>query len=384
VGSAAASHVVPKFDPDPGVEVWQNPPHMLDPDCSWILDSGGAGRGAWQGGVLHRFMEWARANGRLPLVTMGASAGGYAAADVATGTERTVMKGWTWWGKEPLPVVPGGRLRSWRTHGLGAFRAHLHASVHYVMDRGEVAGIFDGGTPKKLLVFTTRVQRRDGRPFGTTDMGRYFLKSATRKLPPALKYLPGDYLEELVIFAANLPEPLHSPWVQPLARDNFHLVLEASCLVPVAMGEPFAVGAFEAQQAGGARPENEAAVLMDGGFTAKMPMAIFEEDSRYQPVARWAATRKSIVFCCDPHGILWENSSRLRRLNDRPGVRRAIEDGDLLVVFPDHAVEAGFLCTDNEVIMRTFRRGQEQGDRLLRSDEVRRFLEDDRKTSGIS
>jgi hypothetical protein len=350
---------------------------MLDPDYSWILDSGGAGRGAWQGGVLHRFMEWARANGRLPQVTMGASAGGYAAADVATGTERTVMKGWTWWGKEPLPPAPRRRIDSWRSRGLGAFRAHLHASVHYVMDHGEVAGIFDSEVPKRLLVFTTRVRRRDGGPFGTPDMFRYFLKSATRKLPRALKYLPGQYVEELVIFAANLPETLHSSWVRPLTRDTFHRVLEASCLVPLAMGEPLPARAFEGEGTAGASADCEAAVLMDGGFAVKMPMAIFEDDPRFQPIARWAATPKSIVFCCDPQGVLWENSSRLRRLNDRPGVRQAIAEGKLLVIYPDHGVEAGFLCTDNEVIMRTFRRGQEQGDRLLRSDTILRFLECD-------
>ena len=61
----------------------------------WILDSGGAGRGAWQGGVIYEFMRWTRKNGCYPTISMGASAGGYAAADVATNTEATVMKGWT-------------------------------------------------------------------------------------------------------------------------------------------------------------------------------------------------------------------------------------------------------------------------------------------------
>ena len=61
---------------------------------TWILDSGGAGRGAWQGGVLYELMAWTRQHGGYPTVTMGASAGGYAAADVATGTEATVLKGW--------------------------------------------------------------------------------------------------------------------------------------------------------------------------------------------------------------------------------------------------------------------------------------------------
>ena len=84
----------------------------MDIVYSWILDSGGAGRGAWQGGVIYEFMRWCRENGCFPSITMGASAGGYAAADVATGTEQTVMKGWTYWGtqtgrkKKPIPCTP--------------------------------------------------------------------------------------------------------------------------------------------------------------------------------------------------------------------------------------------------------------------------------------
>jgi len=55
-------------------------------------------------------------------------------------------------------------------------------------------------------------------------------------------------------------------------------------------------------------------------------------------------------------------------------VARALAEGRLLIIHPDHKVEAGFLSFENEVIMRTFRRGQEQGRRLLASAHVRRFL----------
>jgi predicted acylesterase/phospholipase RssA len=343
-------------------------------DFCWLLDSGGAGRGAWQGGVIYRFMEWARASERLPLVTMGASAGGYAAADVATGTERTVLKGWTAWGRATTPRDGGAGRRSggWPGDGLGNFRTHLHTSVRYVMADAEVAGIFDRAASKKLLVFTTRVRRRDHRRFGAADMLRYFLKSATRKLPRPLKYLPARYLEELVIFATNLPEGLRSEHVRPLTPDNLHAVIETSCVVPVAMGAPIPASLIDA---GAPMPGDAGAVLMDGGFATKMPMALFEEDARYHAVARWASADRTIVFCCDPGGSLWENSSRLRRLNGHPGVRKALDERRLLVVHPDHPIEAGFLCTDNDVIMRTFHRGQDQGDRLLRSPAVQRFLE---------
>jgi len=71
---------------------------------------------------------------------------------------------------------------------------------------------------------------------------------------------------------------------------------------------------------------------------------------------------------CDPKGRLWETSLRLRTIDDHPAVKRAVGEGRLLVIHPDHDVEAGFLCFEPEKTMRTFRRGQEQGERLLASD----------------
>jgi len=52
-----------------------------------------------------------------------------------------------------------------------------------------------------------------------------------------------------------------------------------------------------------------------------------------------------------------------------------MRENRLLVVSPDHKLEAGFLCVENETAMRTFTRGQEQAQCLLRSDPVRRFFE---------
>jgi hypothetical protein len=177
---------------------------------SWILDSGGAGRGAWQGGVIHQLMRWTSQNGGYPTVSMGASAGGYAAADVATETEATVLKGWTCWGQQAMP--PAGQV--------------------------------------------------------------------------------------------------------PAQHKSF-----------------------------------------------------------FQRLARWAQTDKSLILCCDPGGRLWETSSRLRLLNTHPSIQQAMHEKRLLVIYPDHRVEASFLCHNNPVIMRTFRRGQEQGDRLLKSEAFQRFIE---------
>jgi predicted acylesterase/phospholipase RssA len=345
---------------------------------SWILDSGGAGRGAWQGGVIHQFMRSARANGYYPSASMGASAGGYAAADVATGTEATVMKGWTRWGNAEIPhprSVPAGEKSFW---GLGRFRLHLIASIRYVMAESETSAVFDSGHPRRLLVFTSRIRRRDGREIGASDINRLFLRAATRKLPAPLKYLPRIYVEEPVVFATPLPAELNSEYVRPLTRQNYHRVLLASCLVPLAMGAPLhseELDPHDANDPTASYPNDRCSVFIDGGYTMKMPMAIFDENRVFHDLAQWAAADKTIVFCCDPHGTLWETSFRLRALNQYPSVARAIAESRLLVVSPDHPIEAGFLCYDNEVAMRTFRRGQEQADRLLHSDPVLRFLE---------
>ena len=102
-------------------------------------------------------------------------------------------------------------------------------------------------------------------------------------------------------------------------------------------------------------------------------MALFEEDRRFRDLADWARTDKTVVFCCDPKGRLWETSARLRLLNDERSAREALRNQRLLVISPDHSIEAGFLCYDNAAIMRTFRRGQEQAERLLRSGSFLRF-----------
>ena len=65
---------------------------------------------------------------------------------------------------------------------------------------------------------------------------------------------------------------------------------------------------------------------------------------------------------------------RLRTLNADPNVARALADGTLLVIHPDHVVEAGFLCFDPVVTMRTFERGRDQGRRLIATEPLRRFL----------
>jgi len=345
------------------------------PTISWILDSGGAGRGAWQGGVIHQLMHWMRLHETYPLISMGASAGAYAAADVATETEVTVMRGWTRWGarlENPACAIPREHRSFW---GLGEFRLHLRESIRYVMEPKTVETVFNNRPGKKLLLFTTRIKRKDGRKISARDLFKYFLKSTTRKLPVPVKYLPRDFEEDPVIFAAPLPSHLHSEFVRPLTSWNYHRVIEASCLVPVAMGWPLQPD--ELLPAADHDPwaaQDKTAVFLDGGFSLKMPMARFEEDARFHEVSRWAKADKTMIFCCDPKGQLWETSSRLRLLNDNPAIREAICNKELLVIHPDHVVEAGFLCHDNHTVMRTFQRGQAQGDHLLKSDLFQRFL----------
>jgi hypothetical protein len=215
------------------------------------------------------------------------------------------------------------------------------------------------------------VRRRDGKSFQSIDRFRYFLKSATRKLPRALKYLPNTYFEDPVIFALNLPPELHSEYIRPLTRANFHAVIEASCLVPLAMGSPLLPELLNNDSHDGDRE----AVFLDGGYALKMPMRLFKEDARFQNLANWASADKTIIFCCDPKGCLWETSARLRQLNTLSSVIKATSENRLLIVSPDHKVEAGFLCMDHAATMRTFHRGQEQAERLLRSEHVRRFFD---------
>ena len=86
------------------------------------------------------------------------------------------------------------------------------------MGDSELAGVFNGKPDKKLLIFTTRLRRRDGRPIQASDLNRTLLKSLTRKLPRALKYLPQAHLEDPVIFATPLPAGLHTEFVRPLTH----------------------------------------------------------------------------------------------------------------------------------------------------------------------
>ena len=174
-----------------------------------------------------------------------------------------------------------------------------------------------------------------------------------------------------MVFATNLPDTLESEFVRPLTRDNYHCAIEASCLVPLAMGPPLSP---ERVSPLATYPDDRQAVFADGGFSLKMPMAIFEGDDRFRAVAQWVATPRTIIFCCDPNGRLWETSMRLRALNDHPSVTQAVADGRLVIIYPDHEIEAGFLCFDPTVIMRTFDRGREQGRRLLETAAVRRAL----------
>ena len=337
---------------------------------AWILDSGGAGRCAWQGGVLYELMAWTRQHGGYPTVTMGASTGGYAAADVATGTEATVLKGWTAWGSDDIPErypLPSFVTDEWPR---SRFRRDLHASIRYVMGDAELDGVFEEPGQRTLLVFTSRVRHRDGRTPGRADLAKLFAMATTRKLPRPLKYLP-PYDVDPVVFATNLPDALHSEFVRPLTRHNYHCAIEASCLVPLAMGPPLPPAQLSSDDTYG---DDAQAVFVDGGFALKMPMATFEDDARFRDLARWVSTPRAVIFCCDPNGRLWETSMRLRALNDHPVVARAIADERLVIIHPDHTVEAGFLCFDPATTMRTFERGREQGRRLLATEHVRRFL----------
>jgi hypothetical protein len=175
-----------------------------------------------------------------------------------------------------------------------------------------------------------------------------------------------------------VPQEIRSENVRLLTRHNFHRVLEATCLVPGAMGFPLPPRWLEESETSGSRayPGDEGAHFIDGGYTLKMPMALFHERAEFRRIASWLGAEKTVVFCCDPAGQLWETSSRLRSLNQLPALSRAVAENRLLVVYPDHPIAASFLCTDNSVAMRTFNQGRDQAVRFLRTEKVRRFLEE--------
>jgi hypothetical protein len=116
------------------------------------------------------------------------------------------------------------------------------------------------------------------------------------------------------------------------------------------------------------------AAFLDGGFSLKMPFRIFEEDGRFKKLSESVRCDKTLVFCCDPEGLLWETSMRLASLNSWERVRRALEEERLFILFPDHAIEASFLSTDNSKTMRTFKRGREQGQKILSGKRFKRFV----------
>lgn len=364
---------------------------------AWVLDSGGAGRGAWQGGVLYEFAVWARANHCYPKVALGASAGGYAAADVATLRPETFPKGWNQWGLEEVPKRANEPTDFRSLGGWVQFRSHLYHSIRYVMSASELEGVFDAPPElrTRMVVFTTRARRRDGHGFSPHDSMRYFLKSTLRKMPAALKYLPEHYLEDPVLFVTHLEKSQESEFVRPITRVNYHNVIEATCLIPFAMGQPLQPEEllpiwkgldlfgnntctteewWERQIVRYRFSGDDRAVFLDGGFALKMPFRRFAEDERFRSLAESMRCDKTIVFCCDPQGILWETSLRLRALNTWEPVCRAIQEKRIYVVFPDHPVRAGFLSTNHVRTLKTYEGGRAQGRRVLASRAFQDFL----------
>jgi hypothetical protein len=327
--------------------------------------------------MLYEFLQWAKANGRVPDVAMGASVGGYAAADLATKTAETIYKGWAQWGTAD-PATLAAKCGHARNHaGFGSFRLHLVESIRHVMGDGEAEAIFSEHESVRLLVFTTRLTRADGRPLRRRDLYRCFLQSMTRKFPRFLKLTPTGYLQDPVVFASGLPDALGSECVRPLTRENLRSVIQASCLVPIAMGGPLLPRDVQSQPLEADRHEmaDEHAIFVDGGFSLKMPMGAFARDARFSELARWIKTDRTLVFCCDARGRLWETSHRHSRLETNGEIVEAVRNGRLVVLHPDHDIEASFLCVDNRRIMRTFGRGRAQAERIIKSRALDSFFD---------
>lgn len=328
---------------------------------------------------------------------MGASAGGYAAADVATLRPETFPKGWNKWGLEEVPDRTHEPPEFRSLGGWVQFRSHLYHSIRYVMSAAELGGVFDAPAERRtrLIVFTTRSRRRDGTDFSPADSMRYFLKSTLRKMPPPLKYLPEEYVEDPVLFVTHLEKHLESEFVRPITRVNYHNVIEASCLIPFAMGQPLqqeellpiwkgldplgtntctAEEWWERQIARYRFSGDDRAVFLDGGFALKIPFRRFAEDSRFQALADNLRCDKTLIFCCDPGGKLWETSMRLRALNDWEALGQVLREKKIFIIYPDHPLRAGFLSTNHHQILKTYEGGRAQGRRILSSPAFQEFL----------
>lgn len=320
----------------------------------WVFDTGGAGPGAWEGGVGYALTKAALAAGTLPDVVMGSSVGAYMAADVVSGDPQIFIKGWSDWGAETVPP-PHVSPQEQGFLSVRSFRAYLKHSLEYVLDDAVIQRILSPDNPMRLIVCTTQLGKRNGGPIARRDMRRLFLQSVTRRWP--IKYICPDFVYRAVLFDSRAKTPTSG--VRKLTPENFRPAIMASCLIPLAMGMPLRYDGMD---------------LIDGGFSLKLALQL-PSDALYANLAGELRAEKTLAITVDPTGALWETSMRLRRWDDRWDVQQAMREGRLLIISPPRKLEAGTLCRDNRLIMKTFWQGAEQAEQVLRSDAGKRFFE---------
>ncbi|RMG51516.1 MAG: patatin-like phospholipase family protein [Acidobacteria bacterium] len=320
----------------------------------WVFDTGGAGPGAWEGGVGYALTKAALATGAVPDMVIGSSVGAYMAANAASGDPETFLKGWSNWGAEGISP-PAVRPEERGFFGARFFRAYLKHSIAYVLEDRIVERILDPRNPTRLVIVTTQLRRRNGQPIGRRDMRRLFLQSLTRKWP--VKYICSDYDYRAILFDSQ-PRTVTAA-VRKLTPENIRSVIMASCLIPWAMGMPLRVDGMD---------------VIDGGFALKVPLRV-PPDAVYAELARSLQTDQTVVITPDPTGTLWETSMRIRRWNDCWDVEHTMEAGNLLIISPPRKIRAGALCRDHRLIWETFCEGVAHAERVLRSDPGRRFFD---------
>ncbi|MBI3948898.1 MAG: patatin-like phospholipase family protein [Acidobacteria bacterium] len=320
----------------------------------WVFDTGGAGRGAWIGGIGHALTKAAQAAGIYPDVVIGSSVGAYMAADAASGDPQVFIKGWSDWGAEsvPPPAVSPIEQGFWKARH---FRAHLKHSIEYVLDDVMIQRILSEDNPTRLIVCTTQISKRNGEPINRRDMRRLFLQSLMRKWP--VKCIFAEYMYRAVLFDSRAKTS--TPVIKKLTPENLREAIMASCLIPLAMGTPLRYDALD---------------LIDAGFTLKMPLYL-PSDAIYADLAREIEADKTLAISVEPDGRLWETTMRLHQWNDRWDVQQAMREGKLLVISPPREIAAGMLCRDNRTIMKIFWEGAEYAEQVLRSEAGKRFFE---------
>jgi hypothetical protein len=169
---------------------------------------------------------------------------------------------------------------------------HLIKSIEYVMGPHEVAAVFNNRPEKKLLIFTTRVRRKDGRPITWQDSLRFFIQSICRKIPKPLKSFP-DFIRSQV-FAYPLPNPLY--WIA-FVLSPLRITTASSSFLPSSFSHGTSFTAHTDQCRGSNRlfADDAKSIFMDGSLELRCRW-LSEKMFDLEGSREWAKAEKQSFF----------------------------------------------------------------------------------------